>query len=316
MKDRLARWRVRRSELLLSLLFLGCIGYGGHLGWGYVTYAVYGPPPFDGERALAHVQAQVDLGPRPTGSLANRRTRVLIRQHLEALGWQVYAHPFPLPNGDRGENLLAWKGSGPDLLLGAHFDTRLFADEDPDPALRTRPVTGANDGASGVAVLMELARALETDKTGHRICLAFFDAEDNGNIPEWHWILGSSAFAADLDRLPACNAPTAVVIVDMVGDSRQELPLERTSTPELQAAIWQQAAELGLDAWFQPVQGYAILDDHHPFLNAGIPAVDIIDFDYPWWHTVGDTMDKVSADSLWRVGTVLETWLEAGAEWR
>ena len=126
-----------------------------------------------------------------------------------------------------------------------HFDTRLFADEDPDPALRTRPVTGANDGASGVAVLMELARALETDKTGHRICLAFFDAEDNGNIPEWHWILGSSAFAADLDRLPACNAPTAVVIVDMVGDSRQELPLERTSTPELQAAIWQQAAELG-----------------------------------------------------------------------
>ena len=142
---------------------------------------------------------------------------------------------------------------------------------------------------------MELARAWEG--TRRATGLPGLLTREHGNNPRLALDPGILASPADLDRLPACNNAHGLSS-GHGGRQPPELPLERTSTPELQAAIWQQAAELGLEAWFQPVPGYSILDDHHPFLNAGIPAVDIIDFDYPWWHTVGDTMDKVGADSL------------------
>jgi Zn-dependent M28 family amino/carboxypeptidase len=188
-------------------------------------------------------------------------------------------------------------------MLGAHYDTRSVANRDPvDP---TQPVPGANDGASGVAVLLELARSVEVDKGPLEVWLAFFDAEDQGNINGWPFSVGASFMAQHLSA-----KPQAVVVVDMVGDLEQEFLWERNSDPDLSRTLWTIAADLGYEANFVPQEGYAIIDDHLPFRQQGLVAVDIIDFDYPYWHTTEDTPDKVSPESLQRVGRVLETWLE------
>ena len=179
-----------------------------------------------------------------------------------------------------------------------------MADQDPDPRLRTQPVPGANDGASGVAVLLELARTLPVDLPV-QIWLVFFDAEDNGDIQGWDWIMGSSAFVASLEA-----KPDAAIIIDMIGDADLNLPIEQNSTPELVQQIWQTAKDLGYESVFLNQPGYSMLDDHTPFLQAGIPAVDIIDFDYPYWHTTQDTPDKVSAQSLEIIGNTLTQWLK------
>ncbi|MEA3349107.1 MAG: M20/M25/M40 family metallo-hydrolase, partial [Chloroflexota bacterium] len=207
------------------------------------------------------------------------------------------------------QNVVAQRGRGnPWIIFGAHYDTRIYADQDPDPQKRSQPVPGANDGASGVAVLLELARTIPEDFPGE-IWLVFFDAEDNGQIQGWDWILGSRAFVEQLDGQPEA-VPDGVVIVDMIGDADLNIKMERSSNLEITATIWKQAAKLGYSQQFMPVPGPHILDDHTPFLQAGIPAVDIIDFDYPYWHTTADTLDKVSADSLQIVGHTLLAWLE------
>ncbi|MEA2008563.1 MAG: M28 family peptidase, partial [Chloroflexota bacterium] len=155
----------------------------------------------------------------------------------------------------------------------------------------------------GVAVLLELARALP-ENTSANVWLVFFDAEDNGRIPGWDWILGSRAFVENMEQ-----RPQAVVIVDMIGDRDLNIHQEQNSTPLLRDEIWSQAKELGYAEYFLPTPKYSMLDDHTPFLEVGIPAVDIIDFDYPYWHTTEDTIDKVSAHSLQVVGDTLLAWL-------
>ncbi len=302
-------------KTFIALLTIACFGYGGMLGYGKIRQTIEGSPTFVGEQAFLHIEQQLNFGPRLTNSMASRRFRNWLEDLLETMGWQVFTHSFPTNKEGTGVNVIATRGSGPELLLGAHYDSRLWADEDPTPALRERPVPGANDGASGVAVLLELARVLDVATTGHTICLAFFDAEDNGNIPGWFWIMGSQAFADDLENHSRCQNPQAVIIVDMVGDRDQQVYLERNGTPELSAAIWKQAAEMGYEEYLIPESGYLLIDDHIPFLRKGIPAITIIDFDYPYWHTVSDTLDKISPESLERVGLVLEAWLENGAEW-
>ena len=136
--------------------------------------------------------------------------------------------------------------------------------------------------------------------------LVFFDGEDNGRIPEWDWILGSRAFVDSLQEYP-----DAVVIVDMVGDADLEIYWERNSDMGLNAAIWEHAAILGYRDLFIPEPKHSMLDDHTPFLNAGIPTVLVIDFDYPYWHTTQDTLDKISAASLQAVGDTILHWLVA-----
>ncbi len=312
---KIRRWRLQTSEYVLVLLFVGCIGYAGTLGYGALRPYLQGSPTFEGAKAMDYAAEQLSFGPRITGSLASRKFRVWLSEHLRLTGWQVFSHPFTIGTDDpiQGTNILAFKGSGPEILLGAHYDSRLWADEDPNPNYRERAVPGANDGASGVAVLMELARVLDVAATQHTVCLAFFDAEDNGRIPGWHWIMGSSAFVQDREQHTRCGQPQAVVIVDMVGDRNQELYIEQTGDPVLAQTIWEQADNLGYSDWFRNEPGYWIIDDHTPFLDVGIPAITVIDFDYPDWHTVSDTLDKISAESLGRVGHVMEVWLESGA---
>jgi Zn-dependent M28 family amino/carboxypeptidase len=200
------------------------------------------------------------------------------------------------------------QGAGDPLyILGAHYDSRTVADQDEDPAARELPVPGANDGASGVAVLLELARSLPIDLSGN-VWLEFFDAEDQGNLAGWDWILGSRFMASHMEGDLVYHVD-GVVVVDMIGDADLTIHKERNSDQALTDAIWDTAAAHGYGEQFQTSVKYQMLDDHLPFLERGIPTALLIDFDYPWWHTTGDTLDKVSAGSLDAVGTTLYYWL-------
>jgi glutaminyl-peptide cyclotransferase len=257
---------------------------------------------FDGDRAYSHVLNQCAFGARHVGSEGGQKTASYIQAELEELGWTTHDQRFTY-RGTPVRNVIARSGRGPLIILGAHYDTRSLANRDPvDP---TQPVPGANDGASGVAVLLELARTLDLESAGFEVWLAFFDAEDQGGIDGWPFSVGSSYMAQHLSAVPE-----AVVIVDMIGDADQEILWERNSDQGLMRQLWSIAADLGYEAHFVPEYGHAIVDDHVPFLHRELVAVDIIDFDYAYWHTSEDTPDKVSPDSLERVGRVLETWLE------
>lgn len=272
------------------------------------------PQEFNGASALSDVEYQMQLGPRTAGSQAHRQTGDWIMQQLRIAGWQVAAQETIFDNGAGVKrpvrNIIAKWGEGrPWLVLGAHYDSRLEADHDPDETLRKTPVPGANDGASGVAALMELGRVLPSHAAELRyrqVWLVFFDAEDNGNLPGWDWILGSQAFVASLT-----DKPDAAVIVDMIGDKKLKIFIEKNSDQALAQEIWGAAERLGYGKYMPNQAKYQILDDHLPFLQAGIPAVDIIDFDYPPWHTTADTLDKVSANSLEVVGKTLLSWMTA-----
>lgn len=193
-------------------------------------------------------------------------------------------------------------------MLGAHFDTRPRADREERWWRRRRAVPGANDGASGVAVLIELARVLAPPPPG--VWLAFFDAEDRGRLEGWPFCVGSGHLAASLHP-----APAAVVVADMVGGTGARFLLERTSHQGLSRAIWQTAAALGFGETFEPGPGHMVLDDHTPFLRQGIAAADIVDLDYLHWHRITDTPENVAAETLQRVGLVLEAVVRRGT-WR
>lgn len=265
------------------------------------------PANFDGERAYQDVLHQTALGPRVPNSEAHTQTRAWIRAKLDANGWYVEEQEFEAL-GHRGYNIIAKRriDSTGRILLGAHYDNRLKADHDPDADKRNQAVLGANDGASGVAVLLELGRTIPDEIDD--VWLVFFDLEDNGRLPTWDWILGSRAFVDGY----ALNASEidAVVILDMIGDADLNIYLEKNSNLEIRTEIWAEGQALGYETFFINEEKFSMLDDHTPFLEAGIPAVDIIDFDYPYWHTTADTADKVSAESLQIVGKTMLAWLK------
>jgi glutaminyl-peptide cyclotransferase len=280
------------------------------VGWyafSFLTQPKAAPVPFDGQHAYADVQTQVAFGERVPGTDGHAKVQEWMRSELESAGWQVEIQTSEAL-GHPVENIVAKRGDdAPQIIIGAHYDSRMFADHDPDPANHTKPMPGANDGASGVAVLLEMARTLPKDTTP--VWLVFFDAEDNGNIQGWDWILGSREFVKN-----NVIQPQAVIVIDMIGDADLNIYKERNSNPELTDEIWGIAKSLGYQDKFIPAYKYSMEDDHTPFLQAGLPAVDIIDFDYPYWHTTLDTPDKVSAESLQAVGETLNTWIVQRSE--
>jgi glutaminyl-peptide cyclotransferase len=256
---------------------------------------------FDGERAYNDVLVQVGLGPRIPGSAAHDQAIAYIVQELDKAGWQVTVQNTTWLNF-RIQNILASRSNNEiPILIGAHYDSRIQADQDVG-SRAALPVPGANDGASGVAILLELARILPT--TSIPVQLVFFDAEDDGGLDNMQWIMGSRAYVASLS-----DKPRAAIILDMVGDPNLKIYMERNSDPSLTTSIWDVAGSLGYDQFFIPRYKYSMIDDHTPFLEVGIPAVDIIDFDYPYWHTTEDTPDKVSANSLQIVGDTIYQWI-------
>lgn len=289
------------ATIYLTLIFALLISV---IGWYAASFLTRDSDSvsFSGEKAYSNVHAQVAFGARTPGSEGHAKVREWMRTELEAAGWTVEVHQTERL-GHPIYNIIAKRSDeAPHIILGAHYDTRFYADNDPNPEKRTEPVPGANDGASGVAVLLELARSLPAETVP--VWLVFFDAEDNGRTEGWDWILGSRAFA---EEIPV--RPSAVVIVDMVGDADLNIHLEKNSDPTIRAEIWETAENLGYGEKFISTEKFSMIDDHTPFLEAGIPAVDIIDFDYPYWHTTQDTADKVSAESLQVVGDTLWHWI-------
>jgi len=287
-------------NLLLIMLLIGFIA----LFFVLSKKPQFKDQAFSGESAYQFVLDQTKYGPRTPGSLSHQLTRKMIVDKLIEFGWTVETQKG-VANGHDIYNIIARReSSGPITLLGAHYDSRLLASEESCLAHADQPVPGANDGASGVAVLLELARTLPLS-TASSVELVFFDAEDQGHIEDWDWILGSRTFVQNMQQ-----TPSRVVILDMIGDSDLQIYKEKNSDPILSNQIWQAAAELGYSEIFVNESKYSILDDHLPFIEAGIPAVDIIDFEYPWWHTISDTNDKVSSASLEIVGKTITHWLE------
>lgn len=263
---------------------------------------------FDKQRAFGYLEAQMAFGPRWPGSEGHQQVIAYIVDQLNANGWDVELQPFDY-QGFAARNIIARAnvGVGPIVMLGAHFDTRRLADQTPGAAEAMIPVPGAVDGASGVAVLLELSRSLDLEQVPRELWLAFFDVEDNGSggIPGWSYIAGSTYMAANLDQIPQ-----SMVLVDMIGDADQQIYYEGNSDPALREELWRIAADLGYNDSFIPSVKYTMIDDHLPFARLGVAAVDLIDFDYPYWHTVDDTTDKASPDSLGSVGDTIESWLE------
>lgn len=292
-----------RKAMRIVVLAVGAAVFSG-LSACQGPRAAPGPAPespFDGQRALALAEEQVEMGPRYPGSDGHRQVQIWIQSTLDEYGWRTSLQTFE-KDGVVLLNIDARRDSdAPQILLGAHYDTRPLADQDdtsPDA-----PVPGANDGASGVAVLLELARVLPTWSRGCQPGLVFFDAEDSGGLSGWDWHEGADFYVENLTQLPE-----AVVIIDMIGDRDLQIFFDRNSNEELSNRIWERARALGYEA-FIPEFKYAMVDDHTPFRLEGVPSALLIDFDYPYWHTTEDTIDKLSADSLEAVGRTVQEWL-------
>jgi len=261
-------------------------------------------PSFDANRAYRDLVKQCEFGPRVPGTqahedcatwLCDRLGKVVLQVRLQRFIVTVQQKRVPLVNLIVTINP---KGQG-HILLCAHWDSRPTADRDPSPSKRTKPVPGANDGASGTAVLLEIARALTAAPPKQKVTIVLFDGEDYGSKLE-DMLLGSRHFAERYKEAP----PDWAVLLDMVGDQDLRLAPELISqqrAPAVVERIWSAAAKAGCKAFVRE-PGPAVLDDHVPLLDKGIPAIDVIDFDYPYWHTAADTPDKCSPASLEQVG--------------
>lgn len=263
---------------------------------------------FSAQRAFSLLEKQCEFGPRPPGSTAHTETRDFLFAELQKYTDDVALQPLTYETETATlhlNNILATFGpatSTDTLLLAAHWDTRPFADHDPNPENQDKPILGANDGASGVAVLLEIARVLKEHPPPRKVIIVLFDGEDYGRTVD-DMFIGSRFFARNLGRW----RPDYGILLDMIGDKDLAIPIERYSwnaNRGFVTALWQRATTLGL-APFETRLGPAILDDHVPLLEVGIPMVNIIDFTYPYWHTVEDTVDKCSPKSLEVVATLV-----------
>ena len=265
----------------------------------------------DGARAQARVAFQVAAGARVPGSAAHARILEWLDAELIRLGGRVERQAFTDSSLGRSlalTNVIARFGpaGAPGIVLCAHWDSRAWADQDPDPAFRGLPVPGANDGASGVAVLLEIAELMSRRPPPLPVDLVFFDGEDQGgaNQPQG-FCLGARHYARQLGTRGE-EKPLAAFLFDMVGDRDLEIYPEVQSAERaanLVALVLEGARVTGAHQ-FKPDPRYSIVDDHIPLLDAGIPAVDIIDFDYPAWHTHRDLPDQTSPASLAAVARV------------
>jgi len=274
-------------------------------------------PEFDQENAFQYLVKQCEFGPRNPGSNGYKECLGYLQKTLAGLADTILLQPFVLDDFvdeksyDLTNIIARFKVGDPQqLLIGAHWDTRPWADEDPDTEKRNDPIIGANDGASGVAVILELARILNNSPPPIGITLVLFDGEDMGRsgTPK-SYAQGSLAFAKDLP----IEKPDEAIILDMIGDAELHIPIERYSyqqNRQLVKKLWGLAKVLSLDAFESRIE-YSIYDDHVPlWAEAKIPAVDIIDFNYPnsytnYWHTTQDLPEHCSAESLGQVGTLL-----------
>lgn len=258
---------------------------------------------FSGEKTLSHVQRLVDLGPHPAGSEAIEKARDYIEAELRHSGWQVTRQAFT-DDTPRGKihfvNLIArFAGdanpASPSFLLCSHYDTKLFD---------TIRFVGANDGGSSTGLLLELAGVLRQHANlARKVELVFFDGEEAyENFSDTDGLYGSRYFARQLQREGAKQFRGGILF-DMIGDRSLGVTLPADSPASMARDVFAAAEALKLRKYFSYLDRN-LIDDHAPLNAIGIPMIDIIDFDYPWWHTADDTMDKISPQSLQIVGSV------------
>lgn len=276
--------------------------------------------PFDGRRALEYLKQICAIGPRPSGSAAMTRQQELLAEHFRKLGAVVEFQRFTVPDPRNGRRvpmanlIVRWAPDKKDrILLCTHYDTLPFPMLD-----RRNPqgrFLGANDGGSGVAILMELGSEMPKLDLRYGVDFVFFDAEEYVFSHYDRFFLGSEYFARDYRDNPPAWRYRWGVLLDMIGDRDLQIFQERNSvwwrdTRPLVADIWATAARLGVRE-FIPRPKHEVNDDHLPLHNiAGIPTCNIIDFDYPVWHTTEDTLERCSALSLAKVGWVVREWLK------
>ena len=278
-------------------------------------------PSFDFNKAFTYLEKQCEFGPRNPGSVGHSDFSYYLKDFLSDLSGKLTVQEFvytePITNIERdGKNFIIQFNQEAKyrLLIGAHWDTRSVSDQDESIDNQSLPVLGANDGASGTAVLMELCNIVSANNPEIGIDVVFFDAEDGGvpGQPDT-FALGAKFFA---ENLPITK-PDFAIIVDMVGDKNLTIPIERISysiAPKKVKEIWDLAEDLSLPAFKKTIQN-EIYDDHVPLWEiAEIPAIDIIDFQYPnmfynYWHTQLDTPENCSAQSLGQVGKLLVSYI-------
>lgn len=257
-------------------------------------------PSFDSNRAWEHLRQLVAFGPRPAGSAAIEQSRSYIKNQLAAIGVPVTEQAWDdqTPTGRvHMVNLIATipGASKNRLVIGGHYDTKKFPFR----------FVGANDGGSSAAFLIELARVLKARRNPLTIEILFLDGEEA--VIDWSGTdhtYGSRHYVAEAKRSGSLTSLKAFVLVDMIGDRDLQIKRDLNSTTWLTDIIWAAAQKQQLGSYFRP-ERVQIEDDHMPFMEAGVPSVDIIDLEYPAWHTAGDTLDAVSARSLQVVGDTL-----------
>jgi glutaminyl-peptide cyclotransferase len=270
------------------------------------------PREFAGARAFGYLQQQMQFGPRVPGTPGHERTGDWILARLRATADSVAVQSFTHPTRHGAtlhlRNFFArFRPAATErVLLLAHWDTRPRADQSANLGQQRLPVPGANDGASGVALLLGLADVLKAKPPTVGVDLLFVDGEDYGDFTSDSndVLIGSRYFAA---HQPPGYQPLFAVLFDMVADKDLQFYYEGNSqagAPEVVDRVWRVAADLGYGRVFIPGVKHTLIDDHVALQKAGIHAIDVVDFDYPYWHTTDDTIDKVSAASLQVVGDV------------
>lgn len=282
-------------------------------------------PAFDADSAYAYVSRQVAMGPRVNNTPGHAQCERWLVESLRKFRADTVIEQKAVINDHTGRaldinNILArYNLSAPRrILLLAHYDTRPIADQDPDAANRNKPVPGANDGASGVGVILEVARQLGMQSPSVGVDLLLTDAEDagtdDGPDSELTWALGTQYF---MDHSPYTYAdrPAYGILLDMVGGNGATFKREYFSqkyAPNINAKVWNAARDAGLTARFKSGQGPGVVDDHIFVNRGGIPTIDIIECENsqtgsfpPYWHTLADDMPIIDRSTLGDVGTVL-----------
>lgn len=297
---------------LMLLVLTGCPSSGQNSADATTTAVQSSAPRIIGDSAYAHIRTQVAFGPRVPNTEGHRAQLAwmteYLRERADTVTVQTWTHKTTKGEELQLSNVFArFNPDSPDrVLLLAHWDTRPTADEDRDESKRGQPISGANDGASGTALLLEMANVMAKAKPDIGVDILLVDGEDYA--PD-NMYLGAKYFAANL---PPGYRPLYGILVDMIADKSPKYPVESNSKEmagEVVDRVWRTAEQLGYGQYFRRSSQGAIEDDHVPLNHAGIRTIDIIDFDYgsgnEFWHTSQDVLENTSPLGLEVVGNVL-----------